>query len=380
VTRVPAPSPVAAQGGSGTFPPPTLQVLPAAVAANVLEIRARTRSPIMAVVKADGFGHGAVTVARAAIAAGAGWLGTTSVEEASALRAAGFSVPIVAWLHPSGIDAEAAAAGRVDLAIGSVDELDALLAQDAPRVRVHLHVDVGMSRGGCPRRQWDALIDLAQEGRRARLIRVVGVMGHLPLADRADPAANAPAVAAMRQATQAIRAAGLGAPIAHLAATAATLTDPATHLGMVRIGAGLVGIDPSGTVELHSAGRLTAPIVHTAAVDAGTPVGYAGTYVTDRSTHLSVLPVGYAEGIPRELSPQAGVEVLGRRYPVVGRVSMDQIVIDTGAEPIAPGTTATVFGPGGGAIPTIHDWGRWAGTIPHTIVTGIGPRVSTSTA
>jgi alanine racemase len=205
-------------------------------------------------------------------------------------------------------------------------------------------------------------------------------MGHLPLADRADPATNAPAVAGMHEAQQAARAAGLGSPLTHLATTSGTLTDPATHLGMVRVGAGLVGIDPSETVEMHGASRLTAPIVHTTAVEAGTPVGYAGTHVTDRATHLSVLPVGYADGIPRELSPRAAVEICGRRFPVVGRVSMDQIVIDTGAESFPVGTSATVFGPDGGAIPTIQDWARWAGTIPHTIVTGIGRRVQRSVA
>jgi alanine racemase len=372
--------PVVLRRRSGTFPPPTLQTLPGAVTANVGEIRARTRSTVMAVVKADGYGHGAVTVARAAVAAGAGWLGTTSVAEASALRAAGLAVPILTWLHPSGIDAEAAAAAGVDVAVGSVDELGALLAQGAPTVRVHLHVDTGMSRGGCPRAQWDELIGLAERAQRAGRVRVVGVMGQLPLADRADPAANRPAVTAMHVAQRTIRAAGLGSPPAHLAGTAGTVTDPATHLGMVRVGAGLVGIDPSGTVELHGASRLTAPIVHTTAAGAGTRVGYDGTYVTDRATHLSVLPLGYADGIPRELSARAGVEAGGRRFPVVGRVSMDQIVIDTGAESFPAGTAATVFGPDGGATPTIQDWARWAGTIPHTIVTGIGRRVSRSTA
>lgn len=349
-----------------------------AVTANVARIRARTSSTIMAVVKADGYGHGAVTVAKAAVAAGAEWLGTTSVAEGCALRAAGLEVPILTWLHPSGIDAEPAVAAKVDVAVGSVDELGALIAQAASPVRVHLHVDTGMSRGGCPRRQWDELIGLAQRGQRARRIRVVGVMGHLPLADRADPAANAPAVAGMREAQRAVRAAGLGSPVVHLAATSGTLTDPATHFGMVRVGAGLVGIDPSGTVAMHGASRLTAPIVHTTAAPAGTPVGYAGAYVTDRAAHLSVLPVGYADGIPRECSPQAGVEIRGRRFPVVGRVSMDQIVIDTGAVSFPAGTSATVFGPDGGAVPAVQDWARWAGTIPHTIVTGIGPRVKRS--
>jgi alanine racemase len=184
--------------------------------------------------------------------------------------------------------------------------------------------------------------------------------------------------AGVHEEQRAVRAAGLGSPLAHLAS--GMVTDPATHFGMVRVGAGLVGIDPSRTVEMHGASRLTAPIVHTTAVEAGTPVDYAGTYVTDRATHLSVLPVGYADGIPRERSPQACVEICGRRFPVVGQVSMDHIVIDTGAESFPVGTSVTVFGPDGGATPTLQEWARWAGTIPHTIVTGIGPRVKSSIA
>lgn len=356
--------------------PPTLQTIPEAISRNIAIARARTRSRIMAVVKADGYGHGAITVARAAIAAGAEWLGTTDVAEAATLRAAGLPVPILAWLNPSGVDAEVAATSRIDVAVGSVDELDALLKQTSSRaLRIHLYMDTGMAREGCPVHEWDALIAGARQGQRRGKIRVVGLMGHLPLADQADPEVNAPAVSRMRQAIRAVKAAGIDVLLTHLAATAGTLTDPATHFEMVRLGAGLVGIDPSETTELHAASRLTAPIVHSATARAGTPVGYGGTYVTDTSTNLSVLPLGYADGIPREISSEASVEIHGRRYPVVGRVSMDQIVIDTGAEFFPPGTTATVFGPPGGLTPTVHEWARWAGTIPHTIVTGIGPRV-----
>jgi alanine racemase len=360
---------------------PALQTIPEAIGRNVAIARARTRSPIMAVVKADGYGHGAVTIARAAVSAGATWLGTTDVAEAVALRAAGLTVPILTWLHPSGVDAETAAVGRIDIAVGSIEELDALLAQTSPAaVRIHLHVDTGMAREGCPAHEWDALITRAREGRRLGKVRVVGLMGHLPAADRADPGANAPAVSCLCRARRAVVSAGLATPLTHLAATSGTLTDPTTHFGMVRLGAGLVGIDPSDTVELHGASRLTAPVVHGAFVEAGTPVGYGGTYLTPRATHLGVVPLGYADGIPREVSPAACVEIHGRRHPVVGRVSMDQIVVDTGADHVPPGTTATVFGPGGGATPTIQDWARWAGTIPHTIVTGIGPRVRRTVA
>ncbi|MPZ54598.1 MAG: alanine racemase [Acidimicrobiia bacterium] len=338
--------------------------------------RARTGSRIMAVVKADGYGHGAITVAQAAISAGAEWLGTTDIEEASALRAAGLTVPILTWLNPSGFDAEAAATGRIDIAVGSLEELEALLKQTSPAaVRVHLHMDTGMARGGCPVHEWDALIARAWHGHQRGKVRVVGLMGHLPLADQAESEVNAPAISRMYQARKAIMEAGFGAPLTHLAATSGILTDPATHFGMVRLGAGLVGIDPSETTELHGASRLTAPIVHSATAKAGTPVGYGGTYITDTSTSLSVLPLGYADGIPREISSEASVEIHGRRYPVVGRVSMGQIVIDTGADSFPPGTTATVFGPQGGLTPTIYDWACWAGTIPHTIVTGLGPRV-----
>jgi len=282
-------------------------------------------------------------------------------------------VPILTWLNPSGVDAEAAAVDQIDGAIGSVDELEALLKHASSSVRVHLNLDTGMAREGCPMSEWDALIARARQGQRRGKIRVVGLMGHLPLADQAQPEANEAAVVQMRQARRAIMAAGFGAPLTHLAATSGTLCDPATRFGMVRLGAGLVGVDPSGTTELHGASRLTAPIVHCATAKAGAPVGYGGTYVTDMSTNLRVLPLGYADGIPREISSEASVEIRGRRYPVVRRVSMDQIVIDTGAESVSHGTTATVFGPQGGLTPDHPRMARWAGTIPHTIVTGIGP-------
>lgn len=351
---------------------PTLRTIPEAVAANLAIARTRTRSRIMAVVKADGYGHGAVTVARAALAAGADWLGTTDVAEALALRAAGLTAPILTWLNPSGVDAEAAATGRIDVAVGSLDELAALLGQPASTpVRVHLHLDTGMAREGCPVGEWDTLVARARAGG----VRVVGLMGHLPLADRADPAANALAVARLRAAGRAVLRAGFAAPVTHLAATSATLTDPATHFDLVRLGAGLVGIDPSGTVDLHGASTLTAPVTHSTTVPAGTPVGYGATFVTPRSTNLAVVPLGYADGIPREISPEASVAIHGRRHRVVGRVSMDQIVVDTGDVRVSPGTTATVFGPEDGVTPTIRDWAGWAGTIPHTVVTGIGPRV-----
>lgn len=358
------------------LPAPMLSALPEAIAQNVQRVRSATDARIMAVVKADGYGHGAVAVARAAIGAGAHWLGVTDVAEAVALRDAGLTVPILSWLNPSGVDAVEAAAARVDIAIGSVEELRHLIADAVSPVRVHLHLDTGMSRGGCPLDDWPELLRVARQGRgRAE---VVGVMGHLPRADEGAPRANEAAVLRMRQGRDAVLRAGFGPLLVHLAATSGALTDPATHFGMVRIGAGLVGIDPSETVALRGASRLTASVVHSSQVPAGTPIGYGGTHVTEGATHLSVVGVGYADGIPRELGAGAAVEIGGARHPLVGRVSMDQIVVDTGDEAFARGTVVTVFGPEGGVVPSVQEWARWAGTIPHTVVTGIGPRVQRS--
>lgn len=362
-------------------PVPQLTLLGEAVAANVREIRTGTWARLMAVVKADGYGHGAIPVAQAAVAAGAEWLGVTDLSEALTLRAAGFTQPILSWLNPGGIDAEAASTHRIDVAVGSLDELRSLTAVPRPYdgaampVRVHLHADTGMARGGCRWEDWQELLRRAREEERAGVIRVTGLMGHLPRADEADPGANLPAVLRMRQARDAALRAGLGPLLVHLAATAGALTDPATHLGMVRIGAGLVGIDPSETRMLAGVGRFTASVLQSSAVPRGTTVGYGGTHVTSEPTHLAVVGVGYADGIPRERAAEAGVEIGGLRHPIVGRVSMDQVVVDTGDRSYPRGTTVTVFGPDGGAVPSVQDWARWAGTIPHTIVTGIGARV-----
>ena len=377
----------------GAFPAPALTTDLTAVAANVRTITGRTRAQVMAVVKADAFGHGMTAVARAALGAGATWLGVTDVAEALALRSPadggpGIGAPILAWLHPSGIDVEGAVWGRVDLAVGSPDELVAVVAAVAHRgsraaarpLRVHLHVDTGMARGGAMREDWPALFRIAATGVERGIIRLVGLMGHLPDADLADPSRNAAGVRALADAERLAHAHGVALPLRHLAATAATLSDPATHADLVRIGAGLVGIDPSGTVPLRGASCLTAPIVHSTRVPRGTAVGYGGRHVTAEATHLAVLGLGYADGIPRTLSPEAGVAIAGERFRIVGRVSMDQIVVDTRARRFTRGTMATVWGPAGTAAPTVADWARWAGTIPHDIVTGVGPRVRRRTA
>ena len=189
-----------------------------------------------------------------------------------------------------------------------------------------------------------------------------------------DPA-NAVGRARFAWGVETARAAGLRPPHRHLAATAATLTDPLSHHTMCRAGAGLVGIDPSGTTELRPALALTVPLVTVRRVHAGTPVGYGHTWVAPQATELGLLPLGYADGLPRSASGRAEVQVRGRRRPLVGRISMDMAVVDLGPDGADTGDLVTVFGPGHDGEPTTAEWAAWAGTIEHEIVTGLGPRV-----
>lgn len=361
---------------------PTLEIDLSAVAANTRRFVRIARGEVMAVVKADGFGHGLADVARTALINGATWLGVTSIAEAVAVRAAGVDAPVLSWLNPVDIDAMTASRRRIDLAVPSVRHLEAVVeatveatVEAGHPVRVHLQLDTGMARDGAAPDEWPELVAAARRAEAAGRITVVGVMGHLAMAaEPGHPVNTAGRLALLRGVDLATRA-GLRPSVRHLAATAATLTDPGTHLDLVRIGAGLVGIDPTGTTRLRSALRLTAPVVQVRRVSAGVGIGYGHTHVTDRATDLALLPIGYADGLPRAASGRAEVMVTRRRRPVVGVISMDQVVVDLGDEPIDPGTEAVVFGPGDGGEPTVDDWAGWAGTIPHEIVTGIGPRV-----
>lgn len=215
----------------------SLRVDLGAVTANVRTIKSRTAGELMAVVKADGFGHGQIDVARAALAGGATRLGVTSIEEARPLRAAGLTQPILSWLNP--LDADFAAAVRLDIELGvpGLDHLDAI-AREAPGTKVHLQVDTGMGRDGAEPAQWDRLCRAARQAELSDRVRVVGIMGHLPCADRPGHAANALGRKRFAWGLQVARAAGLRPADHHLAATAATLSDPRSHHTMSRIGAG----------------------------------------------------------------------------------------------------------------------------------------------
>jgi len=363
----------------------SLRIDAAAIAENTRRIAALTDATVMAVVKADGFGHG--TAALAALDAGAQWLGVTSIAEALPFRWRGVSAPILSWLNPPGSDYDAALLHDIDLAVSSIAQLQQISAaavRTRRPARIHLHLDTGLARDGIDRTEWTTLVELARLGERDGRFDVVGVMSHLARADEPGDPETLRQVMLFRNALRVARHRGLQPRLAHLAATAGAITDPESHFGMVRIGAGLYGIDPSHTMDLRGAMTLTAPVTAVRDVNAGTGVGYGLRYRTDRRTRLALLPLGYADGIPRNISDVgngAGATVLlrGRRVPIVGTVSMDQLVLDVGDAGVGPGEVATLFGPGDEGEASLRDWADWAATIEHDIVTRIGPRVARET-
>jgi alanine racemase len=354
---------------------PSLSVDLAAVAANTRLLAGRATGELMAVVKADGFGHGAVDVARTALGAGADRLGVTSIGEALALREAGLRAPVLSWLNPLDADWTTAVGSDVDLAVPSREHLAALIAQTVG-ARVHLHLDTGMARDGAAPTAWADLCRAARRAEAQGRIRVVGMMGHLGCADdHADPC-NTRGRTRFSWGLQIARAAGLRPAQRHLAATAATLLDPLAHHTMSRVGAGLVGIDPTRTADLRPALTLTAPLIEVRSVRAGTPVGYGHSWTAPTATRLGLVPLGYADGLPRLASGHAQMQVRGQRVPVVGRISMDMTVVDLGHLTATIGETVTVFGPGHAGEPTVRDWADAAGYLEHEIVTGLGRRLT----
>lgn len=354
---------------------PTLALDLDAVAHNTRVLAGRTRASLLAVVKADGYGTGATALARTALAHGAVGVGVATVDEALALRADGVTAPLLAWLPTPGADLGAAVAAGVELGVASVEELAALPAG----ARVHLHLDTGLARDGAPRPLWRALCSAAREAERAGRVRVVGLMSHLACADQPTSLRNPLQRRRFRQGIAVAHAIGLRPSVRHLASTAAVLADPDSHHDLVRVGAGLLGIDPVGSGLLRPAVTLRAPLTAVRHAGAGTAVGYGATWRTPRPTVLGTVALGYADGVPRTVAG-AAVQVGGRRAPVVGRVGMDQLVVDLGPHAAErPGDPVTVHGPGTTGEPTLGDWARWSGRLEAEVLVGTGPRVRRTT-
>ncbi|ASW53596.1 alanine racemase [Plantactinospora sp. KBS50] len=355
-----------------------------AIRGNVARLRAGTTAEVMAVVKADGYGHGLLPAARAALDGGATWLGVCTLDEALALRRGGITVPVLAWLLAPGLPLHEGVEAQVDLSAASLDQLRELVeaAEQAGRTaRIHLKIDTGLSRGGATVTEWPELVEAAAKAQAEGSVEVVGVWSHLVYADQPDHPTIDQQVSAFHDALAVAGQAGLRPRYRHLANSAATLTRPDTHFDLVRPGVAVYGLSPiaGDTFGLRPAMTARARVMLVKRVPAGTGVSYGHTYHTQRETTLAVVPLGYADGVPRHASGVGPVRLAGRNRTIAGRVCMDQIVLDCGDDPVAAGDVATLFGSGEDGGPTADDWAAVVGTINYEIVTRFGsvrvPRV-----
>ncbi len=353
-----------------------------AISSNIAALRAHvTPAALMAVVKADGYGHGAVPAARAAVSAGADWLGVVHVAEALELRRAGLDVPLLSLMAIGTDDHAAAIAAGVDLSAGSagmVRRLATAAAVAGRPARVHLKADTGLSRGGATAADWPSVLAAARAAASDGRVVVAGLWSHFASADDPGNPSIEGQLAAFKDALAVAESAGITPEVRHIANTAAALDVPQARYDLVRVGGGSYGLAtlPGGAPAwLRPAMTLRARLVLVKRVPAGTGVSYGHRYVTDRETTLGLVPVGYADGIPRGAAGLPLVFARGRRWPIAGTVCMDQLVVDFGDEPVAEGDEVVLFGPGGDGEPTAQEWGEELGTISYEIATGIGPRV-----
>ena len=350
----------------------------AAITENVRHLRRLTDSEVIAVVKADGYGHGAVRSAIAALAGGATRLGVADVSEAIALRRAGIDAPILAWLHAPGASFVEAAGLGIELGISSVDQLVAAAsAATADRaVGVHLKVETGLGRNGIA--PADAPVVFAEAARLERIgkLRVVGIFSHLSNTSADDDRA---ALSRFQEALALAARLGLTPPLTHIAASHAAIDLPEARLGCVRIGIAMYGLSPfadrsSADLGLRPAMTLRAAVAAVRRVPAGQGVSYGYTHRTGADTTLALVPLGYADGVPRAASGSGAVRIGGETFPVAGRIAMDQFVVDVGDHPIAVGDEALLFGDPTLGAPPVEAWADAANTINYEIVTRIGPR------
>ncbi|MFI0980011.1 alanine racemase [Streptomyces sp. NPDC021093] len=360
----------------------------AALRANVRSLRERApHAALMAVVKSDAYGHGALPCARAALQAGATWLGTATPQEALALRAAGITpadARVMCWLWtPGGPWAEAVEAD-LDMGIGGMWALREVT--DAARAlgrtaKIQLKADTGLGRNGCQPADWPALVAAARAAEAEGTAKVTGLWSHFACADEPGHPSIELQLTAFREMVAYAEGQGLAPEVRHLANSPATLTLPHAHFDLVRTGIAMYGVSPSpelGTpaeLGLRPVMTLAASVALVKDVPAGHGVSYGHHYVTERATTLGLIPVGYADGIPRNASGRGPVLVGGRWRRARGRIAMDQFVVDLCGETVEPGEEAILFGPGDRGEPTAEDWAQAADTIAYEIVTRIGQRI-----
>lgn len=355
-----------------------------ALRANVRTL-ARRCSPaaMMVVVKADGYGHGMVPIARAAREAGAEWIGVATVAEALVLRRAGDTGRLLCWLAVPGEDYRNAVEADVDVTAYSVAEVAEVVAgaeAAGRRARLQLKVDTGLSRGGATAVEWPGVVAAARDAVDGGAVEVTGIWSHFACADEPDHPANAAQEKAYADALRMAQEAGLEPGLRHLCNSAGALTRPQSHYDLVRCGLASYGLSPIPSLQTSAELGLT-PVMTAGArvalvkrVPAGTGLSYGHTYRTTRDTNVALVPVGYGDGVPVHASSVAPVTVAGRRHTVSGRVCMDQFVVDVDDQPVTAGAPVVLFGTGADGGPTAEDWARACDTISYEVVTRMGGR------
>lgn len=350
-----------------------------AIAANVRHLRRLTDAEVIAVVKADGYGHGAVRSARAALGGGAARIGVADIDEALALRRGGIDAPVLAWLHAPGANFAESAARGIELGISSVDQLQAAAAAasgDHP-VGVHLKLETGLGRNGLAPADYGVAFAEAARLERIGRLRVIGIFSHLSNTSVEDDRA---ALARFHGALGLAASASLAPRLRHIAASHAAIALPEARLDCVRLGISIYGLSPfadrtSADLGLRPAMTLRAPVAAVRRVPAGQGVSYGYQHRTDRDTTLALIPLGYADGVPRSASGGAAVRIGDGTFPVAGRIAMDQFVVDVGDQQVRVGDEAVLFGDPTLGVPPVEAWADAASTINYEIVTRIGPRV-----
>ncbi len=334
----------------------------------------------MAVVKADAYGHGLIPSAQAALTGGAAWLGTAFIDEAVKLREGGITAPILAWLTPPTTDFRRALEFTIDLSVSSLEQLSAIIsASEVIRVRprIHLKVDTGMTRGGALD-EFPVLVSALGELLDEERIELVGTWSHLACADEPKNPMNLNQYSRFISALEYLESEGINPGIRHLANSGAIVHFPNFAFDMVRAGLLIYGYIPGAIttqrVRVKPVMELSADIALVKRVPAGATIGYGATTRLPEDRYIALLPLGYADGIPRRFDSELLCTIGGIRYPLIGRVSMDQVTVDLGAQTsIKAGDRAIFFGPDTGL--TADDWAMAAGTISYEILSRLGARI-----
>lgn len=338
---------------------------------------------VIAVVKANGYGHGADIAAKAAIEGGATLIGVTDLEEALSLRDAGIEAPILCWLHGARADFDSAVTERLEIGVSHIAQLEALAAaarRVGQVVTIQFKLDTGLSRNGAAPDEWSELFARGVELEREGVVRIRGIFSHLANSgadsDRAQAARFDAAVAELRRL-------GGDPELIHLAASAATFTSPHLHYNCVRVGVAVFGLSPfadrtSADLGLVPAMTLRSEVVAMRQVPAGTGVSYGYNHVAQSDTTLALVPIGYADGMPRALNGAgATVAIAGQHCPIVGRIGMDQCIVDLGklGSKVNIGDPVVLFGDPTTGVPPVEVWAELMRTINYEIIVSIGSRV-----